>query len=421
MLTPTNSFVVLLYWTKNTWYSLSAIAACLQKFSLPYEIIKGDVISEIQARLNKGSFVIYGESTRSMGLSDLECRLKSISQNFSSSHVITVVGGPHASGAPQEILQMGANYVVVGEGEQTFPKLVRVIISKGVDYKNFSNLNGIAYSTNRGDFIQTSPRRKIILDDFCPYSDNDFFPLHPPIELMRGCAFRCRFCQVPYMYGNPRFRSVDTICKIVEHYIKHFTPLKDQIDIRFISPNSLGYMEKKRGQTNTQAITSLINQVTKYDIRLFFGTFPSEIRPEYVTDEILKLFDKLANRQVSVGFQSGSDRVLKNMRRGHTVDDGLQAFKIITSHGFTPIFDFLLGSPSETIEEQWQTLDLIRELGGKSKVRLHYFMSLPGTPWENSNPAPLDPDIQSEIGRLTQAEIVGGEFARQLQFYSNEK
>ncbi|UCE13086.1 MAG: radical SAM protein, partial [Candidatus Heimdallarchaeota archaeon] len=151
---------------------------------------------------------------------------------------------------------------------------------------------------------------------------------------------------------------------------------------------------------------------------VFFGTFPSEIRPEYITDNILSLFDKVANTQVSVGFQSGSDRVLSEMVRGHSVVDGLHAFDLLTSHGITPVFDFLLGVPSETSIEQWETLSLIRELGRKAPVRLHYFLPLPGTPWENSFPSPLDSDVQSEIGRLAKEKIITGAFPKQFEFSS---
>jgi len=223
------------------------------------------------------------------------------------------------------------------------------------------------------------------------------------------------------MYGNPRFRSIETIVKIVEHYCQHFEPLKESVDIRFIAPNSLGYMEKNKGEPNYSALRELINRLNDFDIRLFFGTFPSEIRPEYITDTTISLLDKISNKQISAGFQSGSDRVLSEMRRGHTVSDGLAAFDLLTSHGFTPFFDFILGCPSETEAEQWETLTLIREMGRKAQARLHYFMPLPGTPWKDGTPEPLYPEIQKEIGRLAKDEIVTGEFIRQYKFTNHRE
>ncbi|MFX1282070.1 MAG: TIGR04013 family B12-binding domain/radical SAM domain-containing protein [Promethearchaeota archaeon] len=412
---PPSEYIILLYWDKTTWYALGPLASSLRQHRLPYEIIKGDPISQIQTQLGRGLHVIYGESARITTLSSLKDRLTDINKQILSSKLITVIGGFHASGDPQTILEMGVNYVIKGEGEVTFPEFVLTLANNRFQQNSINSLPGIVFLNKAGELIHTPSRDRINLNDHCPYSDNKNFPLHPPIELMRGCSFRCRFCQVPYVYGNPRFRSIETITKIVEHYIQHFKPLKKNIDIRFIAPNSLGYMEKKRGQPNCEALTKLLKRLSQYNIRIFFGTFPSEIRPEYITDETVLLFDEVTNRQVAVGFQSGSDRILREMRRGHSVEDGLHASDLLIAQGFTPVFDFLLGVPSETTDEQWQTLALIHDLGRKARVRLHYFMPLPGTPWENSSPARLDPEVQSEIGRLAKTKIVMGRFAKQFE------
>ena len=407
--------MALLYWDKTTWYALGALSSSLQQHNLPYEIIRGDPLPHIQTKLDLGFNVIYGESARITTIDSLKERLKCIKAQLPSSRLLTVIGGPHASGAPKRILDMGADLVVIGEGEVTLPKVIQTWIRSDYQYDSLESLSGVALRGVAGQCIKTPSRPRINLNEYNPYSDDKNFPLHPPIELMRGCSFRCRFCQVPYTYGNPRFRSVENITKIVEHYVQYFKPLKTSVDIRFIAPNSLGYMEKKRGQPNYEALTSLLRRLSQFEIRLFFGTFPSEIRPEYITDQSISLFDMITNRQISVGFQSGSDRVLKEMHRGHSVADGLQAYDLIISQGFTPIFDFILGVPTETTEEQWQTLKLIRELGRNAQTRLHYFIPLPGTPWKDSSPAPLSSEIQSEIGRLAKAKIVMGAFAKQFQ------
>lgn len=413
--------IVLLHWDKTTWYALGALTSSLQQYGLPYEIIRGDPFSQIQGKLDLGLHVIYGESARITTINSLEERLKRLNDQISSPKLITVIGGPHASGAPERILKMGADYVVLGEGEVTFPEFIQTWINNDFQQESLQSLPGIAFCDTSGEYVQSPPRPRVNLDEYCPYSVNKDFPLHPPIELMRGCSFRCRFCQVPYIYGNPRFRSVEAITKIVEHYVQYFKPLKTSVDIRFIAPNSLGYMEKKRGLPNYEALTNLLRRLSQYEIRLFFGTFPSEIRPEYITDQTLSLFDMIANRQISVGFQSGSDRVLKEMRRGHSVADGLQAHDLMVSQGLTPVFDFLLGVPSETTAEQWQTLSLIRELGRKAQARLHHFIPLPGTPWKSSPPAFLSPEIQSEIGRLAKAQIIMGAFTKQFQIAFKDK
>ncbi|MCK4849425.1 MAG: TIGR04013 family B12-binding domain/radical SAM domain-containing protein, partial [Candidatus Heimdallarchaeota archaeon] len=360
--------------------------------------------------------VIYGESSRNMTMISLEKRLRDISKRFDTSDVVSVVGGPQATGDPLPILQFGANYVIIGEGEVTFPELIRFILDHKFALNLLPQIQGLAYLTSTNKFVSTPSRSRIDLNKYCPYSIEGTFPIHPPIEIMRGCAFRCRFCQVPYMYGNPIFRSLDTILKIVDHYNEYFRPLKKHVDIRFIAPNSLGYMEKRRGEPNISALKELVYRIKKYDVRLFLGSFPSEVRPEYITEDIISIFSEVDNNQISVGFQSGSDKILHDMRRGHTVEAGMKAYDTLTSNGFTPIFDFILGTPTETEADQWETLRLMRELGKKARVRLHYFMPLTGTPWAKEKPVLLYPNVHSEIGRLAHDEIIAGDFDRQFQF-----
>ncbi|HML26164.1 MAG TPA: TIGR04013 family B12-binding domain/radical SAM domain-containing protein, partial [Methanomethylovorans sp.] len=53
---------------------------------------------------------------------------------------------------------------------------------------------------------------------------------------------------------------------------------------------------------------------------IYFGTFPSEVRPEFVTDGSLEMVNKYCtNDRISLGAQSGSERILRDIHRGHTV------------------------------------------------------------------------------------------------------
>ncbi|MHA2094966.1 MAG: TIGR04013 family B12-binding domain/radical SAM domain-containing protein [Candidatus Hodarchaeales archaeon] len=420
MMKDVNKYIVLLYWDKITWYAFGALAASLTRSQIPFEVIKGEITPKIESLLSQGYRVIYGESSRNMTLTGLKSRLELIKKKFSPTEVISVIGGPHASGDPSKILKLGADFVVIGEGEVTFPELIHMLINQQFSLPPLISISGIGYLDSNNNLVKTSSRSRINLDQYCPYSAHKPFPLHPPIEIMRGCAFRCRFCQVPYMYGNPKFRSIDSILKIIEHYYEYFHPLKKQVDIRFIAPNSLGYMETKRGIPNIPVLKELVQRIRQYDVRLFLGTFPSEVRPEYITEDVVSIFSTVDNTQISVGFQSGSDKVLHDMRRGHTVDSGMRAHELLTSQGYTPIFDFILGTPFESEKDQWDTIDVMRDLGRKARVRLHYFMPLPGTPWASERPIPLFPQVHSELGRLAHDEIISGDFDHQYSFSKKE-
>jgi len=124
-----------------------------------------------------------------------------------------------------------------------------------------------------------------------------------------------------------------------------------------------------------------------------FGCYPSEVRPDWVTPEVLDLVKRYCrNRTVVLGAQSGSDSLLEKLRRGHTAEQALNAARWIHQAGFMPHVDFVFGFPGETLEDRKLSLGLIekmiRELG--AKIHAHTYMPLPGTPLFPQDPSPLD-------------------------------
>jgi len=102
-----------------------------------------------------------------------------------------------------------------------------------------------------------------------------------------------------------------------------------------------------------------------------------------------------------MGGQSGSQRILDSINRGHNVDDIIIGAEKCLQHGFTPVVDFIFGLPDETEDDQKETLKLIKWLTGKGgKMHSHYFMPLPGTPLEKSQPAPLSRQVDRIMGKL---------------------
>ncbi len=299
---------------------------------------------------------------------------------------IFIAGGPHPSGVPEETLEY-FDYVVLGEGEETLPELVK-IIQKGGDPEK---VKGIAYRDSGTGKVVITPKR--------PYADLDIYPcfdpekLRAPIEISRGCPWGCRYCQTPRLFGREvRHRSIDSILKNARHYN----------DLRFIASNAFAY--------GSDGIHPRFDKVEKLlsalyelpDKKIFFGTFPSEVRPEFVTDESAELVRKYcANDSLSLGAQSGSDRILKEIQRGHTVEDSISAVECCLEHEIVPAVDFIFGLPTETEEDQEKSLDLVRWICRKGgTVRAHYLTPLPGTPYASAVPAKVSDGVRRELGKL---------------------
>ncbi|MHA1450585.1 MAG: radical SAM protein, partial [Candidatus Hodarchaeales archaeon] len=223
----------------------------------------------------------------------------------------------------------------------------------------------------------------------------------------------CKFCQVPALYSKVRYRSLAAIDKIFKHYAEVFKHQR-RLDIRFITPNFLAYGSRSPTKPDMDKLWKLVELGKKYNARLFMGTFPSEIRPEIVNEETIEVLKESRSRNVAIGCQSGSLRVLKLMRRGHGTEEVERACDLLVKNRFMPHVDFILGSPGEKQVDMLQSLDMMKDLVKKGcKIRVHHFLPLPGTAWANMKPSIVPKEISVEIGKLARDKAATGCFERQ--------
>jgi len=299
---------------------------------------------------------------------------------------IFIAGGPHPSGVPDETLEY-FDYVVLGEGEETLPELVKVLQEGGDPRK----IRGIAYKDSGTGKIVITPKRPYINLDSYPCFDPK--KLRAPIEISRGCPWGCKYCQIPRLFGREiRHRSINSILKNAGYYR----------DLRFIASNAFAYGSDGIHPRfdKVEKLLSSLHEISNK--KIYFGTFPSEVRPEFVTEESVELLRKYCtNYSLSFGAQSGSNRILKEIQRGHTVEDSISAVECCLQYNIIPIVDFIFGFPKETEEDQEKNLDMIHWIckrGGT--VRVHYLTPLPGTPYSSVVPAKVSDRVRSDLGKL---------------------
>jgi B12-binding domain/radical SAM domain protein len=294
---------------------------------------------------------------------------------------VYIAGGPHPSALPEEVLEH-FDFVVIGEGEETLPELLAAI-EEGQDP---AAVNGIAYKC-RGKVRFTEKRSPVDLDCYPPFGK-----ILAPIEISRGCPWGCTYCQTPRLFGSQmRHRSIESITRYARRHK----------DIRFTSPNSLAYGSGGRN-IRLDKVAALLKTLAQLEKPIYFGTFPSEVRPDYVSHSSLELIEKYcANASLSIGGQSGSSAVLRSINRGHGREEIERACEIVLEHGLVPQVDLIFGLPGECAEDQRMTLNLAKWIGSKGgKVRAHRFTPLPGTPLAAARPASLTAEVEACLGRL---------------------
>ncbi len=407
------AFVI--YYHRQNFYSLNAIAGALETdkifesidfyFSSSIEELM-ETLKELVKSYNK---IIVGISFFTSQLFETHDLVQKIKKKYDMKCLL-VAGGSHPTGDPVGTIKMGFDIVVVGEGEETIIELMQKIKSD----ENLNKVRGIVYRNKAGEHILTSKRSLINMNDYPP------FPLkntrYGAIEITRGCPYVCYFCQIPFIVGTiPRHRSIENICKYVQELHNHYG---DLTDIRFITPNAFSYGSKDGKSLNLEKLETLLINIRKIigtKGRIYLGTFPSEVRPEHVTQDTLNLVLKYGNNDnITIGAQSGSQKVLDSCHRGHTVEDVNRAVKLTLKNNLNINVDFIFGLPGEDDEDVKQTVELMTHLSTQgAKIHAHAFIPLPQTPFSKTKAKRVNDIYKNEIKTLISKGLAFGNWKNQ--------
>lgn len=403
-------YSIVIFYNKDNRNSFRALLGALEKYALIdifdfYFPSKFDELDSLLNRLNhyKKVFLLFSLMTTQF------VKFFNKFNSLNRKNLIKICGGPHATGLPFSLKDF-FEYVFIKEAENSLPEFLK----RFVEGKDIENCEGIIYWRNGIPFIKPL-KREVDLNSFPPFSEK--LERYGPIEITRGCAFSCKYCQTSYMMGKKlRHRKEEFVFEWVEYLFG-----KGMRDIRFITPNAFSYGSQWKKSINLEAIYNLlsgIRKIVKKEGRIFFGSFPSEVRPDYVNEEVMKILrDFCDNKNIVIGCQSGSDRILRYINREHTVEDVLRAVEIAKKYNFTPIVDFIIGFPEETEEELRKTISLSEKLMEKGAVvHLHYFMPLPGTPFWKKRTSPLNRKISKWMGKFSSTGKLFGSVEKQFYF-----
>ncbi|MCX7795878.1 MAG: TIGR04013 family B12-binding domain/radical SAM domain-containing protein [bacterium] len=401
------------FYTRDNRYSFNVLLGAIESSPIieNLEIFlledKTKLLDDLEEILKNYHKVILALSFLTPQIWDIYRVVKTIRDRFKD-RILIIAGGAHSTGDSLGTLKMGFDIVIRGEGEETLVELLEKVIKN----ESYLNIKGISFLDKEGTFHSTGFREPIDLNRYIPFSLK--FEKFNPIEISRGCPFGCSFCQTPRIFGtNPRHRSIE---KILE-YIKIMKE-RNLTDIRFIAPSIFSYGSQDGRTLNLDALNTLFKEIRKIigsDGRIFIGTFPSEIRPEQVREETLELIVKYGNnRNITIGAQSGSDRVLELTHRGHTVSDIYRAVSIAKKAGFTVNVDFIFGLPVEKEEDIDSTVKVIEDLVDIGiKVHAHTFLPLPQTPLSRFKPNEMSSKYKKIINKLLPKGIVFGYWREQ--------
>ncbi len=262
-------------------------------------------------------------------------------------HVI--FGGPHATLRPDEILKNtgDVDFVVNGEGEFTFLELVNALVTKT---NNFSTVSGISYRD--GDKIIHNDTKGFIDNlDCLPFPDRetllglDTYTSEDMGLLMgsRGCPYNCSYCATQIWTRKVRYRSLANILEEVVYVHRQYGTRQ------FTFKDDSFTVNKKR-------VMEFCNKLTGADIKI---NWDCNTRVDLVDADLLKTMKKAGCNSIKVGIESGSERILKLMDKGITLERIEESAKLFRNVGIHWTAYFMMGIPTETREDIKKTLDLL--------------------------------------------------------------
>ena len=410
-----NKIAFLIYYHKKNFYSLNAIAGALEtdevfdSIDFYFARSQDKLLIVLEEVIRTYKIILVGISFSTSQLFDTYDLVQKLKNLFPKKCLI-VAGGSHPTGDPYGTLKMGFDIVIVGEGEETIVALMQKIANN----ENYSMVKGIAYINDVSEYKFTGKRDLINLDEYPPFPvKNTRFGA---IEITRGCPYVCYFCQTPYILGtSPRHRSIESICKYVQVLATHYG---DNTDIRFITPNAFSYGSKDGKNLDLKKLEDLlinIREIIGKNARIFLGTFPSEVRPEHVSNGTLDLVLKYANNDnITIGAQSGSQRILDSCHRGHSVEDIYNAVDLTLKNDLKINIDYIFGLPGENEEDIKLTIGMMKELSNKgARVHAHSFIPLPQTPFAMASVTRIKDIYKKEIKSLISKGSAFGEWKKQ--------
>jgi len=298
-----------------------------------------------------------------------------------SPRIATMAGGPHPTLLPAETMEYfgdGMDWLLRGEGDEVFPQFMDQLQAKRLEPKTVPGLvwksdgairvNEKTHYVKDLDRVPTPAWDLIQPQTYPPAQHGAFFRRFPiaPIITTRGCPYDCKFCSANVLSGQAmRFRSPESVVAEIRmlysrFHIREFHIIDDNFTIN-----------KKHARAVLEKIVA-----SRLPISL---AFPNGIRIETVDESLLALMKKSGVYLISLGLESGSNRVLKLMNKKLTVEKNEEKIRLIQKAGIDMAAFFIMGFPGETKDDLRRTVDYSLRL---PLLRANYenFLPLPGSP-----------------------------------------
>jgi len=276
--------------------------------------------------------------------------LKSTTYNFPK----IILGGPDLTYNIENYLNAGADFLIVGEGEETTFELYNAIINE----TDFHQINGIAFR-EKESVIQTPARTKFRELDELPLPNREAIPNEKYLETwkknhgessmtistQRGCPYTCKWCSTAVYGQSYRRRPAHLVAQEMKM-------LKNKYN-----PDAIWFVDDVFTVSH-KWLTAFHEEVVKQKAQIRFECIT---RAERLNDEILRLLKEAGCFRIWIGAESGSQKIIDLMDRRVDVNQVKKVIQDTNALGIETGTFIMLGYPGETENDIYETIDYLKE------------------------------------------------------------
>jgi radical SAM superfamily enzyme YgiQ (UPF0313 family) len=310
-----------------------------------------------------------------------------------------VVGGPDASGSYAWYLEHGADYAVIGEGEETSKELLQYVCRQGKDKVGEPcGIQGLAYRQD-GHLLVNAARPLLADLNSLPFPQWDLVDIPRYLELWRkangysslhvltarGCPFGCTWCSRAVFGRTVRQRSPERVMAEVAELGRRY------------QPDSLWFADDTF-TINRAWVERFCELASAHRPVIPFRCFT---RADRVSTEMLSRLKSAGCRLIHLGVESGSQPVLDAMKKGQTVEMIRQATEQINAAGIEVNYFIMFGYPGEKLADIRATETLIARTRPDS-IGFSVAYPIPGTEFYSAIQPLLVPNIDELWEKTTE-------------------
>ena len=285
------------------------------------------------------------------------------------SNARVVLGGPAISVlGPAALQHLNADFAVIGEGEVTFPLLLRAIEER-IDY---SRLEGVCY--RRDGKIYSTPMAH--LPEFAASGMQQWidWPAYErrggtwALQTKRGCPLHCNYCTYPAVEGrNLRRRSPQAVADEIEQVMAT------------VGPRTIEFVDSTFNVPERHAI-AICQEIIRRKLKVNLTAMG--VNPLNTSEELFTLMKRAGFNSMMITPEAANDRMLRHLQKGFSMEHVRRTAQLARKSGIRSIWFFMLGGPGETRDTVEETLSFVeRELGwnGCLSIFMTGIRILPGT------------------------------------------